>query len=258
MIRFANADLRSTQRDGIPDASEYTSLMLSRVAKDVCSGLFVSKLPLQALTEHTVNTQLAPGLTVSLDVDTTQRLVRARSSDGQVRAARFVGAAGAVALPLGAAEAFFDAPELSPSSACAAEAARWPGRTDPVVGWDLDGVRAAGDCLFQHRPDVHTSAFLVAHRGRLVEERYGPGVTPTTQLPAWSMGKTLAAILIGRLLQQGELTMDGALPIREWGREGDPRRTLRLAHLLQMSSGLDFSATWADDYDPGQGYPDHS
>ena len=55
------------------------------------------------------------------------------------------------------------------------------------------------------------------------------------------MGKSLTASLIGRLVQQGLLSLDAPAPISEWQLPGDPRGKISVADLLRMSSGLDFS-----------------
>ena len=43
----------------------------------------------------------------------------------------------------------------------------------------------------------------------------------------------------------------------EWQRPDDPRRAIRIADLLRMSSGLRFVAPQDPDFDPARGYPDH-
>jgi CubicO group peptidase (beta-lactamase class C family) len=85
-----------------------------------------------------------------------------------------------------------------------------------------------------------TAAFLVIHRGNIIIEEYGPGVTKDTQLESWSMGKSLTATLIGRLIHMGKLTLDQKAPVAEWQREGDPRKEITIRNLLNMSSGLRF------------------
>ena len=91
-------------------------------------------------------------------------------------------------------------------------------------------------------PRALTAAFLVVHKGQIILEQYGQGVNYMTQLESWSMGKSLTATLIGRLIQEGYLGMDQKAPVPEWSADGDPRGEITIRDLLQMSSGLRFPA----------------
>lgn len=86
----------------------------------------------------------------------------------------------------------------------------------------------------------NTRAFLVVYRGKIIGERYAGGFTRDTPQISWSKGKSITAALIGILVQQGKLSLDQLAPIPEWRSPGDPRGTIRIRHLLHMSSGLDF------------------
>ena len=97
----------------------------------------------------------------------------------------------------------------------------------------------------------------MTHRGRIIGERYGPGVTMQTPLESWSMGKSLTATPMGVLIRQGVYTLDQPAPIPEWQAPGDPRQAIRIADLLRMSSGLRFRGVADPDFDPALGYPDH-
>jgi len=87
-----------------------------------------------------------------------------------------------------------------------------------------------------------TAAFIVVHNGKIVGERYAPGITKDTQLESWSMGKSLTATLIGRMIQQGYFKLDDPAPVSAWQTEGDPRGDIKIKDLLQMSSGLKFQS----------------
>jgi CubicO group peptidase (beta-lactamase class C family) len=102
-----------------------------------------------------------------------------------------------------------------------------------------------------------TAAFVVTWRGRLIGERYARGITPQTPLESWSMGKSVTATLMGILLAQGAYSLWQPAPIPEWQGQGDPRAKIRIADLLQMSSGLRIKAPQDPDYDPAGSYPDH-
>jgi CubicO group peptidase (beta-lactamase class C family) len=102
-----------------------------------------------------------------------------------------------------------------------------------------------------------TAAFLVTWKGQIIGERYGAAITARTPLESWSMGKSVTATLIGILVKQGVYSLDQRAPIPEWQEPGDPRAKIRIADLLQMSSGLRIRAPLDPDYDPSGPYPDH-
>jgi CubicO group peptidase (beta-lactamase class C family) len=90
-----------------------------------------------------------------------------------------------------------------------------------------------------------------------VAERYGEGVTHTTPLESWSMGKSLTATLLGILIREGVYDLWQPAPIPEWQAPGDARAKIRIADILRMSSGLRIRAPQDPDYDPKGPYPDH-
>src|SRR5262245_47288665 len=71
------------------------------------------------------------------------------------------------------------------------------------------------------------------------------------------MGKSVAATLLGILIRQGVYELWQPAPIPEWRSPGDPRAKIRVADLLNMSSGLRIIAPQDPDYDPAGPYPDH-
>jgi CubicO group peptidase (beta-lactamase class C family) len=95
-------------------------------------------------------------------------------------------------------------------------------------------------------PPKRTRAVVVARGGRLVAERYAPGIARDTPLPGWSMAKSVAAALAGVLVAEGRLAPDRPPPLAAWRAPGDPRAAITLAQLLHMSSGLEFDETYAD------------
>jgi CubicO group peptidase (beta-lactamase class C family) len=71
------------------------------------------------------------------------------------------------------------------------------------------------------------------------------------------MSKSIAGTLMGRLVQQGVYDPWKPAPVSEWQQVNDPRRAIRIADLLRMSSGLRFVSPLDPDFDPSLGYPDH-
>lgn len=110
-------------------------------------------------------------------------------------------------------------------------------------GVDAAALQAASDWAF-HRdsPEQVTLSLLIVKGGRILHERYAPGVDRTTRTRTWSTAKSIAVTLIGMLVDQGRLKLDEPLGF-DWlpevqSKESDPRRAITLRHVLNMSSGL--------------------
>jgi CubicO group peptidase (beta-lactamase class C family) len=87
---------------------------------------------------------------------------------------------------------------------------------------------------------------VVIHKGRLVCERYAPGLAAETTLPSWSMAKSILQAAIGILVRDGRLDPAAPADVPAWRRPGDPRGAITLDHLLRMSSGLAFREVYDD------------
>jgi CubicO group peptidase (beta-lactamase class C family) len=83
------------------------------------------------------------------------------------------------------------------------------------------------------------------------------GITATTPLESWSMGKSVTTTMMGVLIRQGAYQLDQPAPIPEWQQPGDPRQKIRISDLLHMSSGIRIKAPDDPDFDPKGTYPDH-
>ncbi len=87
-------------------------------------------------------------------------------------------------------------------------------------------------------PRRFTKAVVVLQRGRIVGERYAPGVTPATPLIGFSMTKSVTNALLGILVRDGMLDMKKPAPVAEWSTPGDPRQPITPDQMLRMVSGL--------------------
>ena len=232
-------------------------------AKTLCSAVFVTGLDPDFAAENVgfFSGPYAQRRHVTRRVvDHARRRVDLTLPGGAVRTAVLNGDHGCVTLPAGADGVFFDPIDI-PGTLPAAAATPWPlgdllSAAPLPAGVDAEKVRQAVDAAFEPAAAL-TAAFVVTHRGRIIGERYGPGVTMRTPLESWSMGKSLTATLMGVLIRQGVYTLDQPAPIPEWQAPGDPRQAIRIADLLRMSSGLRFRGVADPDFDPALGYPDH-
>jgi CubicO group peptidase (beta-lactamase class C family) len=91
-----------------------------------------------------------------------------------------------------------------------------------------------------------TRAVLIVHEGRIIAERYAPGITRDMPLIGWSMTKSMTSALVGILVGEGKLSPQAPAPVPEWREPNDPRGKITLEQLLWMSSGLSFSETYAE------------
>ncbi|WP_438862926.1 serine hydrolase domain-containing protein [Neptunicella sp.] len=94
-----------------------------------------------------------------------------------------------------------------------------------------------------NRAGYQTRALLMVKNGQVVAQAYAPGIDENTPLLGWSMGKSLTAMLQGRMQQLDMLSTDETHLFDQW--QQDDRAQISLENLLQMSSGLEFDETYA-------------
>lgn len=232
-------------------------------AKTLCSAVFLTGLdPDDAAANVGFFTGPLEHRAAVVDrvVDRDKQEVRLRLAHGVTRVARRFGSQGCVALPIGRDEVFFTPSVVTPTLPDAA-ATPWPmgDRLDPDA-WPAGLDRAAIDAALETGfgpPEAMTLALVVTYQGRLIGERYAPGIGVGTPLESWSMTKSLTGTLVARLIQMGVYTLEQAAPIPEWQAPDDPRRTIRIVDIMRMSSGIRIRAPQDPDWDASFGYPDH-
>ncbi|MFP4623392.1 MAG: serine hydrolase domain-containing protein [Gemmatimonadota bacterium] len=112
------------------------------------------------------------------------------------------------------------------------------------AGIDAAALQAASDWAFDREsPYQHTISLVIVHDGRIIHERYAPGFDVRTRTRTWSTAKSIAATLIGILVDEGRLALDEPLE-PDWlprvpSPETDPRDAITLRHVLHMASGLE-------------------
>ena len=231
-------------------------------AKILCSAVFITGRALAtAIAED--GFFVAPRAERRLlkpTLDTASQSVSVSLPNGSTRTAKLIGDQGCITLPAGAHSPLFS-PVPVASSLPDARTQPWPMGDAPADGApaaEIDqAMLAAAVAAAFDPPQGLTAAFVVAHKGRLIAERYSAGSDRDTRLPGWSMGKSVTATLLGQLIHDGTLQLWAPAPIAEWQAPQDPRREIRIADLLRMSSGLHFVAPQDPDFNAARGYPDH-
>ncbi|MDA9401207.1 serine hydrolase domain-containing protein [Bradyrhizobium sp. CCBAU 45389] len=87
-------------------------------------------------------------------------------------------------------------------------------------------------------PHRRTRAIVVMKAGRVIAERYADGIGPETPLLGFSMTKSVVSALIGVLVRQGRLKLDGPAPVAAWKDPDDPRHAITVDQLLRHTAGL--------------------
>ncbi len=222
------------------------------VSHQLCSATFVSRVEPEQFYRESIAPTLSPldGLS-GHEVDRPHAAVTAR----------FAGLAEARAIdrgPLGCLVLHGEPP---------APVALPPPTTVPALQPDIAGsemvepnqpaLKQALDRTFAENaapPYRNTKAVVVVHDGRVIAERYAPGYGIDTQVMGWSATKSVTNALIGILVRQGKLAVDGPAPIAAWSDPRDPRHAIAIDNLLRMNSGLDIgdslSASATTAFDP--------
>ena len=237
--------------------------MTAGLAKVLCSALFITGRDLKTALDEDgffVAPRAERAAVTKTVVDDKQKIVYLSLTNGVTRTAKLYGDQGCVTLPRGARSVFFT-PVRVRSALPDPASQPWPmgdKLPDTPLPPEIDAAKvAAGVQAAFEPPEALTAAFVVAYRGRIIGERYQRGTDLNTRLPSWSMGKSVIATLMGQLIYEDVYDLWELAPVEQWQRADDPRRAIRIADLLRMSSGLRFLAPQDPDFDPTRGYPDH-
>jgi len=254
--------LGAQQRKGVLDpVPTPTHLGLAGYAKVLCSAVFVSgRDPAEAFRNSGFFMMAETERdAIAYTVDRDRKRV-SLTRGALTRTAAFYGDQGCVIHQQGRDGIFFK-PVPVKTRLPDAETQAWPMGDKTMdapwpAGVDRARVNKAVETAFGD-PEALTAAFVVVHKGRIVAERYMPGVDKDTQLESWSMGKSLTATLFAQLVKEGVYRVEDPVPVPQWQKPGDPRAKIKIVDLLRMSSGLRFIAGQDPDYTPDKGYPDH-
>ncbi len=228
---------------------ELARTMTGAVAKRVCSGVFVAGLePERLFREEAAGFDQFGG---QVEIDREDRTVTARIESAGIGNTAVYREGLGCALANGVSVAELQAQGFA-VRAPDTSSEPWPlgdqePSGSPTAPVDTARLDAALDDAFDE-PDPseprRTRAVVIVHDGRIVAERYAPGITRDTPLQGWSMAKSVTGALVGVLMTEGRLLPFDGIDVPEWDDPDDPRSEIILDQLLRMSSGLQ----WDEDY----------
>jgi CubicO group peptidase (beta-lactamase class C family) len=222
---------------GCSSLDRATDVATGYVSHQLCSATFVSRIDPEQYYRESIAPVLAPVSFLSgHEVD------RQRAQVG----ASFAGLAHARAIdrgPLGCLVLHGEPPTAVALPPHMPAPALLPDIAGPeIVEPDRPALKQALDRAFAETaapPHRNTKAVVVVHNGRVIAERYAPGYGIDTQVMGWSATKSVTNALIGILVRQGKLSVEGPAPITPWADPKDPRHAISIDNLLRMNSGLD-------------------
>jgi CubicO group peptidase (beta-lactamase class C family) len=224
--------------DGCDRVSRVSGVPANFASHQLCSAVFVGGLDPTEYYREAVAPKIGVAANlVHYDVDGERRDVRVSLAGVVHSRAVYEGPFGCRVIHPGvgftvASNDATDAPAAPPSVRIAGP--------DPVEPKNA-ALSEALDHAFiepQSAPHRYTKAVVVVHHGRIVGERYAPGVSIETRLQGWSMTKSITNALLGILVREGKLDVNKPAPIAEWSSAADPRHRITTDQLLRMVSGL--------------------
>jgi CubicO group peptidase (beta-lactamase class C family) len=112
---------------------------------------------------------------------------------------------------------------------------------EAVVASQDSRLVAALDAAFAepvHGSARNTQAVVVVRGGRIVAERYAPGLSSDTVLLSHSVAKSVVNALVGVLVLKGEMRVDDPAPVDLW--RSDQRGAITIDNLQRMNAGFGF------------------
>jgi CubicO group peptidase (beta-lactamase class C family) len=245
VISLSSTGCRKDAPAGLSAARQYAAAM---AAHHLCAGVFVVGRDYKRSPEQVLEQDIAPFPVFQwqdefeYSVDDEKRTATVWGPGIDARTAKYNGDQGCTILPPGEADVYYDPVEV-PRSLPDASAQDWPTGDVGARGEfppEVDPAKLAAALDWGMQQPQNTRALVVTYQGKILGERYAPGFTKDTPQISWSQGKSITAALVGILVRQGHLDVEDPAPVAEWQKPGDPRSEIKIKHLLNMSSGLDF------------------
>ena len=219
-------------------------------AKTLCSDVFVSGLDPKTVFDETIAARpgvrlLAPHMRYS--VDWARREINVKYFGHFLGRAVYREGLGCLTI---IGDGPVDTSQLPDSTALAPLLPEIAGPA--VVQTPNPQLRGALDRFFAESdaaPHRWIRAVVVLKNGRVVAERYAPGIGVNTPLAGYSATKTLMSTLVGVLVRERRLSLREPTPVPVWSDPRDPRHPITIDNLLRMTSGLSIAQTGSG-FDP--------
>jgi CubicO group peptidase (beta-lactamase class C family) len=226
----------------------FPPVMAGMVAKTVCSCMYVSGRSQESIVEKEL--QVFPGLDkTDIEVNSSDSTVSA-SMLWHTSKAIYRKGLGCTLLAEMDDEAIRKQRILLPAR---------PSNNQDSIPWPTGNVNAASDFAGVDRglvekaiqeafededPEnpIFTHGVIAVYKGKIIGEKYAPGLDQNSILMGWSMTKSITNGLIGILVKEGKLDIASPAPVSEW--QNDDRRKITINNLMQASSGL----VWSESY----------
>lgn len=209
-------------------------------AKTVCSGIFVSELPLSMLRAQEIE-PVHPSLSwIGTRIDIQNQKVNANfaglvSSDAYFHPTHgcrlYKGFGDDNNIILSSTGGFTSLPSYTVEERGAL------GIDDPLL---KQSIQSEFDKV-ANREHGAMRAIIVVYKGKILAEHYGDGIRRETPLKGWSMAKSLTGMLAGKILIAQNVKLNERVEFSDWqARSNDERGKILWSHLLRMTSGLAF------------------
>lgn len=207
-------------------------------AKVLCSGLFISQRPLQALLDEDLSAEdLWPLQAFAVQINPYLNTVESNLLGFNPRLAYFREGLGCTLAPADETRPDFESIQPTQTPPIEYTKTELPVALAPELNSVLNWAFQEPDPEHQRR----TRAVVVLQHGKIIAERYGEGFGPDMPLAGWSLAKAALNALTGKLVLEHRLNLQDPVPVAAWQATGDRRQTITIEHLLQMTSGLEFT-----------------
>ncbi len=211
---------------GLSIGLPYVAIATAYAAKTTCSGVFVSKRPLES-----VKADLYAVDFVGVSVDEAAQRVTSSLYGLMPATAKYRPRMGCTLLNQ-TSEAELSAQPVAPVMTAMPD-------LEPPAKPVSSALTAALEASFADATGkLNTRAVVILEDGKLIAERYADGFSVNTPLLGWSMTKSVTGAMIGLMVLDKKLRLTQPAPISEW--QNDLRREITLDALMRMSSGLAF------------------
>jgi len=227
-------------------------------AKLVCSGVFVMRREPEEVIKRDMENFYTPLMKfASFDFDLDKKTVSATVLGFITKTALYRPGVGCTLMIETTTEELLAQAKGIDENDRKYRAKEWPlgdvvtlNRDSKYIDWQQ--LEKAVDGAFEDNTEdkiIDTRAIVVVQNGKIIAQRFAEGFDENSRFLSWSASKSILSALIGTMVTDGTLALNGPAPVPEWSNVSDPRHDITLHHLLTMTSGLEFTERYIPDND---------